>query len=274
MAKTATNERQNYPKRESHFAHKVVRKMIKTCAAQEMGATAFLLVCVVAHTEDAKRYTRFVTYYNEQLYPLLGINCWKALDKARRDAIDAGWLHYESPGRRKAGRYWSLIPDWAEALDDSPTDENPPEDCSTGGERNATETQLKRNSKATSEGELSSLTLSPSPSLAQWFDEFWKAYPKKVGKQETRSVFAKLSHDDRPEVVVALANYLASKRVQDGYLRDPVRFLRANFWRDWLEPELPSPESDNGDGVNHETPVRKPPTVAEIEARHAANRRP
>jgi hypothetical protein len=51
-----------------------------------------------------------VTFWNEQLMPILGFTSWSQLDKARDKAIAGGWLHYESGGKRKVGRYWSMIP--------------------------------------------------------------------------------------------------------------------------------------------------------------------
>ena len=80
-----------YPQRPRFFAQKVTRLLIKTCAAQEMGQAATLLVITVAATEDAARYRRAVTFYNDQLLPLLGLRKWDALDKARKSAIAAGW---------------------------------------------------------------------------------------------------------------------------------------------------------------------------------------
>ena len=58
-----------YPKRQTHFAHKLVRLMLHSCAAQEIGADGFLVVAAIAHAEDAKRYSGPVTYWNEQLLP-------------------------------------------------------------------------------------------------------------------------------------------------------------------------------------------------------------
>ena len=116
-----------YPQdRKAYFAQKVTRLLVKTCAAQEMGQTAALLVITVAATEDAARYRRAVTFYNDQLIPLVGVKKWHTLDRARRSAIEAGWLHYEAPpsGGRKPGRYWVTIPSYAEGLEDSPVDES------------------------------------------------------------------------------------------------------------------------------------------------------
>ena len=80
----------------------------------------------VAHTEDAKHYTAAPTFFNNQLMAILGLRKWEALDRARRAAIKAGWLAYKSPplGTRRAGSYWSLVPDRFAKLDDQPSDEH------------------------------------------------------------------------------------------------------------------------------------------------------
>jgi len=100
----------SYPKRDKFFAHKAVRLMFKTCAAQIIGVDAVLLCTCIAHIEDAKRYSGPVTFYNDQLLPLLGFGKWDRLDRARRRAIRGGWLHYQPPpsGYRQPGTYWVL----------------------------------------------------------------------------------------------------------------------------------------------------------------------
>lgn len=113
-----------YPKREgTHFAHRALRLLVKTAAAQEIGPTAVALVMTVAMTEDSARYRRAVTFYNDQLLPLVGVTKWDSLDRARRKAVAAGWLHYENRGKRLPGLYWVTIPATAEGIGDGPVDE-------------------------------------------------------------------------------------------------------------------------------------------------------
>jgi hypothetical protein len=99
-----------YPTRDPYYAHKLIRLMIRTCAAQEIGTDGFLLVTVIAHTEDAKRYTAPVTFWNEQLVSVLGFSSWGKLDRARKRAVAAGWLHYEGGTKGRVARYWTTIP--------------------------------------------------------------------------------------------------------------------------------------------------------------------
>lgn len=110
--------------------------MIRVCAAQEIGTNGFLLVTVIAHTEDAKRYTDAVTFWNDQLMSILGFESWGQLDRARKRAVEAGWLHYEAGGKGRVGKYWTLIPDRFVNLDAVPVDCDAAVILSTNGERN------------------------------------------------------------------------------------------------------------------------------------------
>ena len=114
-----------YPKRPSHFAHKVTRLLAKTGAASEIGAHAVLLVVVIVHAEDARRYTGPVTFFNDQLYEALGVSKWKTLNDARRKAVEAGWIIYWAPpqGKRQAGTYQAAIPQQFDGMGDSAIDE-------------------------------------------------------------------------------------------------------------------------------------------------------
>ena len=98
--------------------------MTKVCAAQDIGSDAMLLVAVILHIEDAKRYGGPVSFYNGQLIPILGFTSWGRLDRARKSATKSGWLYYESRGKRQAGLYWGMVPKQYENLDDSPIDED------------------------------------------------------------------------------------------------------------------------------------------------------
>jgi len=73
----------------------------------------------------------------------------------------------------------------------------------------------------------------------KYFDEFWQVYPRrngvKVGKVATMALFRKIPKSDWTEVIVAARNYSVSQQAIDGYVRDPERFLKKDYWRDWVE---------------------------------------
>jgi len=113
-----------YPARCPFFAHKFVRLLTKSCAAQDIGLNAFALLCVIAHQEDSARYTGPVRFWNEQLMNVLGFKSPKQLNECRAKAIEFGWLQYERSGNREVGRYAVLIPESFEGLDDSQIEPN------------------------------------------------------------------------------------------------------------------------------------------------------
>ena len=165
----------DYPQRESHWAHKLVRLMLRSCAAQDIGADGFTLVTAIAHTEDAKRYCGAVTFWNEQLMPLLGFNSWGQLDRARTKAVEAGWLHYECGGKRKVGRYWTTIPAGLTDTTDSDTSCDYHDSIAKNGDkaeieagqnrdRTGGEVVIEPGENRGRSGEHSSLALSLSPS--------------------------------------------------------------------------------------------------------------
>jgi hypothetical protein len=77
------------------------------------------------------------------------------------------------------------------------------------------------------------------------FIRFWDTYPERNGKKieqgETSRRFNKLSESDQELAIQAAQNYATSKRVKDGFGKDPKRFLGNNgssqYWRDWVTPE-------------------------------------
>lgn len=64
----------SYPKRQSHFAHKAVRLMFKSCLAADIGMPAVAMLCHIAHLEDAARYSGPIRCWNEQLSNVFGLS--------------------------------------------------------------------------------------------------------------------------------------------------------------------------------------------------------
>ena len=79
------------------------------------------------------------------------------------------------------------------------------------------------------------------------FETFWKTYPKKVGKTECIEHFKSNKFSEWDLLQVALENYKLSKTVKDGYVRDPIRFLKKDYWKDWIQPEKDLPQSYDPD---------------------------
>jgi len=91
------------------------------------------------------------------------------------------------------------------------------------------------------------------------FDEFWLAYPRRhgvrVGRLATLALFRKIPEDDWTKVITAATNYSTSNQVIDGYARDPERFLKKDYWRDWLDkPKAESKYAEMGDDLDYPRP--------------------
>lgn len=113
----------DYPSKPPFYAHKAVRLMHKSGLASEIGREAFCILVVVLHTEDAARYRGPVKFFNSQLMETLGFAKWETFDRARRKAIESGWLAYEGCGKRSAGKYSVVIPDGYDKINDMPIEE-------------------------------------------------------------------------------------------------------------------------------------------------------
>ena len=86
-------------------------------------------------------------------------------------------------------------------------------------------------------------SFTPSPSLSSVstvdkpdFKSIWSRYPNKDGRKEAERHFnasVKTEQDFR-DISTAIENYLASKRVADGFIKNGCTWF--NNWRDWVSP--------------------------------------
>jgi hypothetical protein len=199
-----------YPARCPFFAHKFVRLLTKSCAAQDIGLNAFALLCVIAHQEDSARYTGPVRFWNEQLMNVLGFKSPKQLNECRAKAIEFGWLQYERSGNREVGRYAVLIPESFEGLDDSQIEPNHSVNHSAIHSESGTNKERiperlgdeSRNELVTESGKPSIPIPSPIPSYSPG-EEI--QIPEKLNKPEVMRVaglwFRHLELKDKPEKI-------------------------------------------------------------------------
>jgi hypothetical protein len=100
-----------YPKREKVFAIHYMRRLLETEAAQTIGPEGIALLVAIVDQEDKKRYAGPVDFWNNQLMIRCGFRSKGRLNRTRKAVIEAGWLHYESGGKSRAGVYWCLVPE-------------------------------------------------------------------------------------------------------------------------------------------------------------------
>lgn len=76
--------------------------------------------------------------------------------------------------------------------------------------------------------------------FSEEFEIWWKTYParngRKVGKQKAAPVFDKIKKADLPGLKRATQNY---SQECNGYPKDAERFLRNEFWKDYLTSAKP-----------------------------------
>jgi len=76
------------------------------------------------------------------------------------------------------------------------------------------------------------------------FENWWLSYPKrkgrKIGKEKTSVLFRKIPKEELENLKTATANY---SRECNGYPKDPERFLRNDFWRDYVNKQTRTPGS-------------------------------
>lgn len=84
---------------------------------------------------------------------------------------------------------------------------------------------------------------------SNFFEDFWKIYParngKKIGKKDSQAFFVKqfTKQEDCEALLQATKNYSKSQNVLNGYVKDPVRFLKKDYWQEWLTPETITPKT-------------------------------
>lgn len=111
----------------------------------------------------------------------------------------------------------------------------PPADC---GESPQTPALIRESISENRESRIENSAVPEDDGTAARFQEFWQAYParngKKLEKAVTESRFQKLSPADQALAVRAARNYADSLRGQEISAKDPKRFFRDEYWRDWI----------------------------------------
>ncbi len=70
------------------------------------------------------------------------------------------------------------------------------------------------------------------------FEEFWKVYPRKIGKPAAKKNFARAikAGADPQDIIDGARRYAASKSVADGFVKHPQGWLTDERWTDDTEP--------------------------------------
>lgn len=94
-------------------------------------------------------------------------------------------------------------------------------------------------------------TSSPGSEDEVEFDRsFWKPYPprngKKLNKGGTFGLWRRLDPKSRRMVALAVQHYAAAVRDGLTIAKDPERFIKGDYWRDWLQAAVPDRQPTEG----------------------------
>ena len=69
------------------------------------------------------------------------------------------------------------------------------------------------------------------------FEEFWQAYPSKTGKGEAYKSWKRVGPDKQltEKIIASVDVYKDSKRVKDGFVKNPATWLNQRCWEDEVE---------------------------------------
>ena len=225
-----------YPERQQYFALHFIRWLSDSGAVMEIGPDAFAMLTAVVSMEDELRYSRAPNFYNEQLARRCGIVSVHSLIRARNKCTEAGLLHYEAAKKRSPGTYYVCGFTAQNAGKDKGQLRLPCAKRTESGRKTQPSIPMP-NPNPKSKG--ASLFSGVS------FEDFWNAYPlrngKRVGKPDAIKAFSKINEADHVDLMRAVKGYAASGQMA----KDASRFLKDNYWRDWIDSPTNSTESDS-----------------------------
>ena len=78
-----------------------------------------------------------------------------------------------------------------------------------------------------------------SKNINSRFEEFWKAYPRKISKKVAEVIFGRIKADQFDAIMAGLEKYKATPQwLKDGgqFIPHPTTWLRQERWKDEIEP--------------------------------------
>lgn len=74
------------------------------------------------------------------------------------------------------------------------------------------------------------------------FDEFWKIYPKKVGKPKSMEYWSLLTKEEMQKAIDDIPNRKADRKWIGGFIKDPERYIKNKQWDDDIIEDKPKVE--------------------------------
>lgn len=230
-----------HTKRPQYFACDFCRLLADNEVAAELGPQAAWLLTTIVMKEDQFRYSRPVTFFNEQLVRILGVGSISSLDRVRARCVEAGWLQYTPGGRRVGpGTYHVTVPVGIESVPtypvllrtgdeqsgSKPVDTPLPEDLCSSPVRSKPGANREQSDEQSGSKPVPFLPLPvpvPDPvpedkkeppippakpggkkskDLPPGFVRFWAQYAHRVAKPKALAAWRKLGPDDALEAII------------------------------------------------------------------------
>mgnify|MGYP003339921917 CR=1 FL=1 len=84
------------------------------------------------------------------------------------------------------------------------------------------------------------ITNNHKPMYMPEFEEFWQLYPQKTGKGEAYKSWKKIKPDSKLRELIsnAVGKYKLSKKVKEGFVKNPATWLNQRCWEDETQEEV------------------------------------
>ena len=226
-----------YPKRPQLYALKYIQWLAETAVGNECGPESLAILTMVAVAEDKLRYSRKVSFYNDQLCRVCGFS-EPTLISARKRAVAAGLLYYKAGAKRRPALYFTI------GMDTEPQ-EIDLKNLSESHENRLLSFSESHENRAPTIPVLSCPKPSLTSSELEAWESFWKSYPVRTtpGGTKTRGSKANalkqwkaLPAKDQSQAVQAVSTYRDSGQIP----KDCERWLRGRCWEDWLSTAIES----------------------------------
>ena len=187
---------------------------------------------LIVNCDDFGRFDGRTAVIKNRLFPLKDNLTLKSVETAINKLARAGLITPYTSG----GKPFLSLPTWNEHQSIRAKRSRYPEPEIICNQMQADESECPRNPIQSNTNPIRESE--PADATDEAFNEFWSAYPKKVGKKEAQKAFAKVPKADWPKLVPAVEAQKKSKqwRKDDGqYIPHPATWLNQGRWEDQIE---------------------------------------
>jgi hypothetical protein len=79
------------------------------------------------------------------------------------------------------------------------------------------------------------VTVTLQQNAKEYFNSFWAEYPNKISKQDCIKLWAKIDPEEYDAVIEGVKKYSQCKKVKEGFIMGPDKWLRGRRWEDEVE---------------------------------------